>query len=473
MADANEFKQDEDQDSVSADFIDLAERRPAPITPDTEDLGGPAMPLWSGRSSYSFVLPEYVPDLVGKQAIRTYDKMRRSSAQVHAALSMVKTPILTAPWYMNPASDAPIDREVAQFVSENLFNRLRRPWESFVREASSFLDFGFYPFEKIWQMGTWTPEATEHQPRPRTRPVAWLLDLAPRHPYYIFGWNRDKTGMVTDLWYGSYQVDLPMSKLALFTLDSEADDPTGRSILRSAYMHWFYLMNLYRVDAIQKERHGIGIPQITLPPGHSEEDKNAANELGRNLRTNEEAHVVVPPGWAIDFLEPKGHLVDPIASAAHHGKQILENVLAQFIDAGGGSRGAGGATGSRAGGAASILFEVFMEATRSIIAYMASVLNTFVIPELVNYNYDVEAYPTIGSRQVDETKLRALSVAIVNSVRAGALTPDGPLEVFLRDFMALPDATEPALARSIEDRLSVIKPQPNATFQEEGGDYLE
>ena len=88
----------------------------------------------------------------------------------------------------------------------------------------------------------------------------------------------------------SDEVAIPIEKAIIFPI-GDSDDYLGESLLRTAYPHWYYKTHLYKVDAIQKERHGIGVPMGHLPPGFRKEDKEAMNEMLANLRTNERAFI--------------------------------------------------------------------------------------------------------------------------------------------------------------------------------------
>src|SRR6202000_3063401 len=117
-------------------------------------------------------------------------------------------------------------------------------------------------------------------------------------------------------------VNIPINKLLVFSFDKEAGNIEGISLLRSAYKHWYYKDTLYKIDAIQKERHGIGVPVIQMPPGWKKADKDLAEKIGRNLRTNEKAHIVLPPMWNILFAKLEGQPVDCLPSIEHHNQMI-------------------------------------------------------------------------------------------------------------------------------------------------------
>ena len=72
--------------------------------------GLPGTPIFHG---FLEDFGEYNPQLEGLTAIRTYEKMRRSDAQVAATLLACELPIRAANWDVLPASPAALDREIA------------------------------------------------------------------------------------------------------------------------------------------------------------------------------------------------------------------------------------------------------------------------------------------------------------------------------------------------------------------------
>lgn len=203
------------------------------------------------------------------------------------------------------------------------------------------------------------------------------------------------------------------------------------SLLRSAYKHWFYKEQLYKIDAIQKERHGIGIPIIVLPPNFSPGDKRVAETIGQNLRTNERAHVVLPPGWEVMFLKLEGQRVDALESAQHHSDKMYENVLANFMILRGES------------GAIETMESVHTKTARFTAEIVRDVINHYAIPQLMKYNWGEEempeGYPQLSVRRLgDERDWRTISFALRNFIGAQAMMVDDPLRHWIREEMDLP-----------------------------------
>jgi hypothetical protein len=446
---------------LSREIWDGTELQETTATVDQRDLGGAgAGPTGfvGGRSfpgyvgAFNWIIPEYNPALQGAQAIRVYDQMRKSDGQVRASLRMVKAPILAAQWYMAPASQSPQDKLVADEIEYALFhmpkmNGRGRPFMRFLREATSFLDFGFYPFELQWKtIENWTPPASESRQRRRQKAFTILRDMTPRHPIRTYGFYYDEHGQVSDLIWGVNSATIPAEKMLLLSFDEEGDDPTGISILRSAYFHWYAKTNFYKIDGIQKERMSVGIPDIELAPGYSPDDKTAAEEMGRNMRSNERAYIVRPPNIKPGFIETPNAHVNPLDSAQHHGLMILQNVLVQFLSLGtqeSGSRAVGGTQ-----------TEAFLDALRYVSDYVRGEINSQVVSQLTKFNYGSDTPPPeLRVRHLRENDVwRSMSVALRNFVEPGLLTPDADLETFLRSILELPPPTDEVLARSVEDR---------------------
>ena len=406
----------------------LMTKRPTRITMSANDnLTGYRQEIGVAGFGYSIwnniIRGDYNPELFGIQGLKKFDEMRRSDAQVRSALRLIKTPVLGARWYVEPASDRKKDKTIAEFVWKNLNKWMSISFSQVLLESLLMLDFGYYLFEKVYD---WKEVNGQRR--------IIFKKLAPRHPMDVIEWHFDPEGgpKSIDMFHptrADQQVNIPIEKLAVFTFDKEAGNVTGISALRSAYKHWFYKEQLYKIDAIQKERHGIGIPIITLPPNFDDDDRRKADEIGRNLRTNEKAHVVLPPNWQIIFAKLEGQLVNALDSAEHHGRMIFTNVLGEFLSL---TTATDAQTSS----------DIFAKATRYIAEIIRDVFNKYCIPQLVDFNWsNIEDYPELRVRRIgDTTDWRTLSFAIRNFIGAQAMFPDDPLEAWIRDEMDLPRA---------------------------------
>ena len=418
----DEVMRDYDLVSVSDEpgkqFMVVAEKPAAQFAAtgsDMRELGSSSPSPWT-----SFNRQEYNPALQGTKGLEVYDKMRRSDGTVRGTLRSIKTPALSGRWFVEAAGDTDLDKEIADFVWKNLTEYMSISWPQVLTEALLMCDFGYYMFEKVWDNRVIDGEL---------RTV--LSKLAPRHPMDVQDWKFDAHGgpkrvLMNPPTTTSYQhaVPIDIEKLLVFTFDREAGNIEGISVLRSAYKHWYYIEQLYKIDAIQKERHAIGIPVIKLPVGYKPEDKTAADELGRNIRTNERAHVVLPPNWDILMLKLEGQLVNALDSVEHHQAAIRENILVNFV----------------VEGAREEDLTMFLKASRFVADIVAETFNLYLIRQMVEYNWpDYDKYPKMKVRRIGESAdWRTLSFALRNLIGAGVIIPDGTLEANLRDEMDLP-----------------------------------
>lgn len=407
------------------------------------ELGYTSMSPWT-----AWTRQENNPDLRDKQGIRKYYDMKRQDGAVRGSLRLLKTPIQAARWFIQPASDSPADVKIAKFVHDCLFKGLNVAFSQVLDDVLLMFDYGYMVFEKVYQI--------------KDGKVVFKK-LAPRHPLDIQQWvfddNGGPAGIIMEPFVPFGNINgpglqfpvgitggagpfIPVNKLAIFSLEPEAGDLRGISVLRSTYKHWYYKDTLYKIDAIQKERHGIGVPIIKLPPGYSPQDRALAEELGRNLRTNDRAHIVIPANWEIMFAALQGQPVSCIESINHHNMQIEMNILAPFLD-------------SSAPKEESI--DLFFKSTRYLAEAVSDIFNKFIIEQLVDLNFPRgSGYPTLRARRIGEwNDLRTWSFAFRNLVGSNAIIADDPMEDFLRDELDLPPR-DPTTARPI------IAPAPTA-----------
>lgn len=373
--------------------------------------------------------------LRGQAGIGQYREMWRSNGAVRRAIRRFQTPIESARWTVIPGDDSANAKKQAEFVSQNLFDGLDVTWAQTLADINLMIRYGYSILNKVYIRDT----------TPGGGAMIRLAKLAPRHPLEVEHVEYDEFGSPLKIWFypsGAYEVrtdgqayaigggggggkgniPIDIAELVVFTLDGEAGDLQGTSVLRAAYGHWMMMNALMKIDAVQKERHAVGVPVITLPPGATKADLTLAEEIGRNLRANERAHVVLPdPNWKLEWAKIEGSVVDPLKSAQWHSEQIEKNVL---------------------WGDSDNEYDLFMKSTRYVADRIADTLNRWVVKELVDFNWaNTKVYPKITPRWIGEFEdMRTRSFAIRNLVGAALITPDEMLESQLRKELDLPMA---------------------------------
>lgn len=388
----------------------------------------------SGSNRY-IKLPDRVPQFVSRiQAARIYDQMVVNDATVDVSLRVAKTPILGAFFFMQPYDDDPVNLDINEFVETNLFHGTSQPFLLVLEDILRFFDYGFMMEEPVWELREWSPKRANANRRKYTM----LKKLGARHSPTISDIKYDDHGELVSVIQRAVRSDnrteeitIPAEKLIPFSFNKTGGDITGRSVLRTAYKHWYYKDNLYKIDAIQKERHAIGVPRAALAPGYTTEDVSTAWKLVTNLRTNENSGIVQPPSIVVDFAKMEGHIVDVIASIEHHEARIMLNVYSEFM-----LLGLQGAGGRSTAGAQVDLYE---KAYKYVGNMICEQFNLHLVPKIVGYNFDTDEFPKMKVRNIGEGKDSQMwASAFANLVSNYVITPDFELEQWAREQMDAP-----------------------------------
>jgi hypothetical protein len=351
--------------------------------------------------------------------------------------------VLGAEFYIDPYSDDQQKMDEAEFVRFNIFDAPSAPFLWSEARILKMLEYGFHIMEPVYELREWGPKRT----RANRKKYTMLRKLGPRFAPTIKEVHYDSNGgpegitqyVIDPDTNKQTEKDIDINKLMIFTFDEDDGDLMGKSILRSAHPHWFYQTHMWKIDAIQKERHGIGIPDIELPPGYTADDKAAAHKLGKNLRTNEWAHIVRPPGLTVGFAKVEGQLVDVLKSIDEHSLMIFLGVLANFMLAGATEQGSRATSASQQ--------DIFMKSNRWIASLICEMFNMFLIPNLVGYNFDTDEFPKMQVRNIGETRdLQQLFAAVANATHEDVIVPDDGLEEWARRVFQMP-AKQPETAR--------------------------
>jgi hypothetical protein len=380
------------------------------------------------RSSKGNITEEYNPNLQGIQAIKVYDEMRRSDGTVRAAMLVTSLPIRRAKWFINPTTQEEKDKEVAEFVERALFEWIDSSWDDIVRQALLMLPFGVMLFEKVYGV-------KDHD----GKTYVTIEKLAPRLPKSINSWElTDGTFGIQQYRQDGQMAQIPGSKLLIFVNEKEGDNWWGTSMLRAAYRHWYHKDVFYKIDGVAFERQGLGVPLIKMPKGYTASDEAKAIQAAENLRSSESAYLILPPDYEAEFMNMGASTTrDPQNSINHHNKQILQSVLAQFLELG----------QTQSGGGSRALSEdqtdLFLKAMEAIAHNIVTVINKDLIPELVDMNYDdVTIYPKLDFSGISRTDVTALGTAFAQLVTAKGITPTMKDEVYLRALLGLPEVSE-------------------------------
>lgn len=398
-------------------------------------IDAPAVGVELG-SSRGGLIRDVVPALgTRQQAATIYDEMTNSDAAVDVSLRAAKTPVMGADYFVEPFDDSEESAIIAEFVQYNLLEGSNSPFLNVLEDILRMYEHGFSILEKVYEEREWSPRKTGANRRKYTM----LRKLAPRPTATITEIVYDDNGGPISIKQQAVradnkpeEVEIEIEKLVIFTNNRKGGNLEGKSILRTSYRPWYFKSNLYNIDGIQKERHGMGFPVIELPPGYKPDDKTAALELVRNIRTNEYGGAVVPPKWILRFLELPGQPVDVMRSIEHHNGTIMLNTMVQFLLLGLEGSGGGRATsGSHQ--------DMFNKSLRYVANQICEAINLYCVPYLVGYNFATDKFPRLRARNLGETKdLQQWASAIANLKAQGIINYTPDLEIWARGIIDAP-----------------------------------
>jgi phage gp29-like protein len=368
---------------------------------------------------------EYNLNLTGKLAIRVYDEMSRSDGTVHQALEMVKLPIMGLNWSVEPASEDAVDVEAAGLVEQELFNRSLN-WNAVIDNCNDMLDFGYSVMEKTYEL-------IDFEGKTRIG----IKELGYRKQTSVYAWEtKEKKPGITQQLIGE-QISIPMQKLIVFTNKKKGDNYEGISLLRYCYRDWYMKKTLVKVNGINIERLGAGVPVVEFDEAVAEGEKERARNILRQLRANEESYLERPKGSIIEMLDMNSASTkDGLPTIKYHDQEIAGSVLSSFMKLGSTE------TGSRAVG--DVQYKPYLLQEEALAQNIQSTLQEQLIKQLCDLNYTSlpNGYPKLKHGKFQDDDVAALANAANQLVTAGLLTPNVETEQHLRRSMHLPELSE-------------------------------
>lgn len=428
----------------------------------------------SGLRQYGgWVREEFLPQLRGRQAARTYREMQDNSPTVGAILFAIQQTMRQVSWRVSAADDTPEAIAGAEFV-ESCMEDMNQPWPDFISETLSMLPYGFAPHELVYKKRNGRVSKSGNAGYPKARnskysdgKIGWGK-IALRGQDTILKWFFDEEGDVTGLtqqpWFGGL-IDIPINKLLLFRPRAHKNNPEGNSILRSAYRPWWFASRLEEQEAIALERMS-GTPEYRIPNAVMEAaalgDAGALASIEQfkkivtNIKVDEQMGLITPsdtyenpdgtpstvPMYEFKYNVPQSGRVainfDP--SIERYKLDMMTSVLADFLMLGHSSRG------TQSLGVTKL--DLFFQATEGWLDSNAAVLNDYGIARLWDLNGDTaDTMPQFVPSMPQRTDLDSLGNFIYNMAQSGArLFPDNDLENYLREAADLPELSEGQLA---------------------------
>ncbi|MBN1284902.1 MAG: hypothetical protein JXB47_05870 [Anaerolineae bacterium] len=278
------------------------------------EVGRSGLPVWSGRPH-----AEPLRELRGREGYRVYNEMRLNDPIIGATLFAIEQSVRALPWFV-----APEDNPRAGFI-QSCLDDMSHSFNDHLSEALTMLPFGWAWFEIIYKRRT-------------DGRVGWRK-FAIRGQNTLHRWEMDEAGGIRGMAQvcppDFKPVTIPIEKSLLYRTRVEQGNPEGRSILRAAYPSYYFVRNLREIEAIGIERDLCGLPMLVPPESadlsEGSADRAAAENLLRRVRNDEEAGVLVPPGWSFSLVSGGGAKANVHEVIVRYETRIALSVLAQFL----------------------------------------------------------------------------------------------------------------------------------------------
>ncbi len=421
-----------------------------PTSTDFMEVGSSGLHQSNGQ-----VREEFLRQLQGRQGFANYREMADNDPVIGAMLQSIEMLIRGVSWSVEPVdneNEAAVKE--AEFIGECLTD-MSDSWVDTLASIISFLVYGFSYHEIVYKRrGGFTTDGRSRSRYSDGR-IGWRK-LPARSQETINKWELDKSGSIN----GAYQLDpngsghglvyIPIEKALLFRTTTKLNNPQGRSILRNAFVSWYYKRRIQEIEAIGIERDLAGLPVALVPPQLLSDSATSAEraalaaikQIVRNIKRDEQEGVVFPLAYDPDTNQPAYELkllssggsrqFDTDSIIARYDQRIAMTVLADFLLLGHEKIGSAALSVSK--------IELFTKSLDAYLAEIAEVFNQHAIPRLLRLNgVSEELSPTLKFSTPKPVDLTQLGGFITSLAQAGApLFPDEDLEAHLRGLAGLP-----------------------------------
>lgn len=326
----------------------------ASVNPGGE-IGVDGIAIWGGQiiaESNQKLLFESAYGRAGTRIWGEWEKFRRTDESVAKALNFVMGPIRSARVDLVVPDKAlnPFGQDQADFI-RHVIDNVDPGWPDLLTQTTEMaLSTGFAIHEEVWG-----PFEFPTLPGGKGVGITKFAERLPSSIHYN-GWLTNKqTGELEAVRQNApghdltwVQPEIPAEKLLLNTWNRNGNNFQGYSVFRAVYYPLMIRRELARIMAIGHMRESLGIPiayaeKDAKPLTTAQRDSLA--EFMQNCVAHENANIIMPQGWKLDWLfsksADKGHI---ITTYNELGLFVLEQLGAQqmFLGTGGtGSRSVG------------------------------------------------------------------------------------------------------------------------------------
>lgn len=320
-----------------------------------------------------------------RPSVRQLSAMRRTDGQARALYRLITLPLRAA---LEGSKFNAVDggEEEAAFINDALLTSIENggmsvTFHRFMAQLLLALFDGYAVFEKVF----WVPEKGPLKGKVTLRKLAYrpaetVTFLADDHGGFAgfkqtFRSHKGEESTIVPVPYSFY-----------YAAQEEERKFYGVSYFESAFYHYDKKVRLYFTSHLAAQRAAVPTRFGSYP---SNAPKTQKDEFNSQLSSLSMAQwMSAPEGWKVELLREGGSF-DFLGYINHHNNQMSKSILAGFFDK---DTGAGKNEGSF------VNFvtpgqDMFMLMLRAIQDEIASQINHYIIPQLIDLNFKSEKYP--------------------------------------------------------------------------------
>lgn len=400
---------------------------------------------------------EFINELRGIRGIKKYREMRENDPVVGSVLTSMDMMIRAVEWDYIPGTGAGAEDGV-NFM-KSIFSDMESTFEEFLSEVLTLLPYGFSVFETVYKRRLGRNTRSRHSSKYNDGLIG-LKKLAPRAQWTVERFDVNRAGEILGMYQNTAWLTgtayIPWNKMLLFRTTSANNDPSGRSVLRNAYISYHYASHIQKIESIAIEREMNGLPVGRVPSEMMRQDADDSakafvakfTQILRDVRRNEQGFVMLPsdmqendngslgstPKVGFELMASKGTRdIDTNKVISRHQQNIARTVLADFLMLGQSERGSFALSQSKT--------DLFLRSIEGYVKSIAAVLNKNLIPRIWALNgFDEADMPKIKPGPVAPVDLDELGryVSRIAGVDENIFGDSGPLRDALLNSAKLP-----------------------------------
>jgi hypothetical protein len=397
-----------------------------------------------GKNTYTGDIraDEFLQELKGKRAIQKYREMRDNNAIVGSVMYAVEQTLRDVKIDIVPADDSEAAKREADFL-KSVIEDMDHSLDDHISEALSYLTYGFSWFEVVYKVRGGDARSPKKNSKYEDGRIG-VKKIAIRAPWTVEEFEVDQNtgeilGMYQEAAWGKRPAMIPVEKSLYYRTTSLNNDPSGRSVLRNAYVSYTYLNKIQGYEAIAIERELHGVPVGRMPAEYLSADATADQaalrgqfeRILRDLKNNEQGYALLPSDLYVDadgkptnqrlmdveLITANGSRsidIDPVVKRYQH--DIARSLMAEFLML-------GSSSGSYA--LSKTKTDLFLRSLESYINTIVDVLNKQLVERLWQLNgLDWSVMPKLVAGDVAPHDLREIASFLRNINGAGIEVQD-------------------------------------------------